>query len=110
LIRAIKKRRLRCHPGKRPSARFILLSVVANILSDGSFRFDYVPGPGTFTMKTSHAQDATTTSTKQVLASTIAEQKVLHSYGAATTTVQLTDSDLDAINLVVPEQPAASQP
>jgi hypothetical protein len=69
-----------------------------------------VPGPGTFTLKTSHAQDATTTSTKQVLASTVAEQKVTHSYGAATTTVQLTHSDLDAINLVVPEQAPVSQP
>jgi hypothetical protein len=83
---------------------------VANIQSDGSFRFDYVPGPGTFTLKTSHAQDATTTSTKQVLASTIAEQKVMHSYGTATTTVQLADSDLDTINLVVPEQASTSQP
>ncbi len=86
------------------------LHFVANILSDGSFRFDYVPGPGSFTIKTSHAQDATTTSTKQVLASTIAEQKVTHSYGTATTTVQLTDSDLDAINLIVPEQASVSQP
>ena len=86
------------------------LHFVANILPDGSFHFDYVPGPGTFTLKTSHAQDATTTSTKQILASTIAEQKVMHSYGTATTTVQLTDSDLDAINLVVPEQAPVSQP
>jgi len=86
------------------------LHFVANILSDGSFHFDYVPSPGTFTLKTSHAQDATTTSTKQILASTIAEQKVMHSYGTAATTVQLTDSDLDAINLAVPEQAPVSQP
>jgi hypothetical protein len=82
----------------------------AGIRSDGSFRFDYVPGPATFTLKTSHAEDTTTTSTKQVLGSTIAEQKVLHSYGTATSTVQLTDSDLDAINLVVPEQTPDPQP
>lgn len=88
-----------------PSVHF-----VTNILSDGSFRFDYVPGPGIFTLKTSHAQDATTTSTKQVLISTIAEQKILHSYGSVTTTVQLADSDLDSITLVVPEQATTSQP
>ena len=88
-----------------PSVHFL-----TNILSDGSFRFDYVPGPGTFTLKTSHAQDATITSTKQVLASTIAEQKVLHTYGAVTSVVQLADSDLDAINLVVPEQASDSHP
>jgi hypothetical protein len=33
----------------------------------------------------------------------------MHSYDTATTIVQLTDSDLDAINLVVPEQASASQ-
>jgi hypothetical protein len=88
-----------------PSVHF-----VTNILFDGSFRFDYVAGPATLTLKTSHAQDATTTSTKQVLISTIAEQKVLRSYGSATTTVQLTDSDLDSINLVVPEEASATQP
>jgi hypothetical protein len=88
-----------------PSVHF-----VANILFDGSFRFDYVPGPATLTLKTSHAQYATTTSTKQVLISTFAEQKVLRSYGSATTTVQLTDSDLDAISLVVPEEAPATQP
>lgn len=79
------------------------LHFMASIHADGSFRFDYVPSPATFTLKTDDAADATTTSTKHMLGSTIAEQKTLHAYGSAFTTVQLNDSDLDNLSLTVPD-------
>lgn len=74
-----------------------------SIHPDGTFRFDYIPGPATFTLKTSHPQDTETTSTRKILGSTIAEQKTLHAYGAATSTIQLTDGDLTDLTLSVPE-------
>ena len=83
---------------------------MASVHSDGSFRFDYVPGSTTYTLKVSRAQDVTTTSTKKVLGSIIAEQKTLKSYGPATTTVQVGDKDTADITLTVPEMPATPQP
>jgi len=85
------------------------LHYTASIHPDGNFRFDYIPGPAAFTLKTSHPQDTETTSTKKILGSTIAEQKTLHAYGAATTTLQLTDADLTDITLSVPELPNPTQ-
>jgi Carboxypeptidase regulatory-like domain len=82
----------------------------ASIRADGTFRFDYVPGPMTYTLKTSRAQDVTTTSTKKVLGSIIAEQKTLKRYGPATATVQVGDKDTSDVTLTVPEMPATSQP
>lgn len=79
------------------------LHFLASIHPDGSFRFDYVPSPATFTLKTDDAADATTTSTKHMLGSTIAEQKTQHAYGSASTTVQVNDSDLDNLTLAVPD-------
>jgi Carboxypeptidase regulatory-like domain len=83
---------------------------MASVHSDGSFRFDYVPGAMTYTLKVSRAQDVTTTSTRKVLGSLIAEQKTLKSYGPATTTVQVGDKDTADITLTVPEMPATPQP
>ena len=82
----------------------------ASIHDDGTFRFDYVPGGMTYVLKTSHPQDVTTTSTKRILGSTIAEQKTLKAYGPATATVQLGGSEVGDVTLAVPDMPAQSQP
>jgi protocatechuate 3,4-dioxygenase beta subunit len=75
----------------------------ASIQPDGSFRFDYVPGPDTYTLKAAHAVDASTVSTKQVFGSLIAEQKTSHAYGPASMTVAVADSDLMDVKLDVPD-------
>jgi hypothetical protein len=81
----------------------------ASIHPDGTFRFDYVPGPMTYTLKAMRAQDVTTTSTKKMLGSIVAEQKTLKSYGPATTTVQVVDKETGDITLTVPELPAPAE-
>jgi hypothetical protein len=84
------------------------LHLTANIGPDGSFQFDYIPGPATYTVKVSHAADVTTTGTRKMLGSTIAEQKTNHAYGAATVTTVLGDSDILDLKIDVPEQAAAN--
>jgi hypothetical protein len=79
------------------------LHLTANVQSDGNFHFDYIPGPGTYTVKVTHAKDVTTTGTTKMLGSTIAEQKTDRSYGTASTTVTLGDSDIPDLKLDVPE-------
>ncbi len=58
------------------------MHMVASILSDGSFHFDYIPAPATYTLKAVKAVDATTLSVKKLFGSSIAEQKTTRSYGA----------------------------
>jgi hypothetical protein len=79
------------------------LHLTASIQPDGAFHFDYVPGSATYTLKVTHAADVTTTSTKKMMGSMIAEQKTNHSYGSATTTAILGDSDLTDLKIDVPE-------
>ena len=87
-------------PDGKPDAT---LHLTANVSPDGSFHFDYIPGPATYTVKVSHAADVTTTGTTRMLGSTIAQQKTNHSYGSATATAVLGDSDIPDLKIDVPE-------
>ena len=73
------------------------------IARDGTFHFDYVPGPGTFTVKVSHAVDSTEGTTKQIFGSLVTERKTTHSYGSASAPVLLGDGDVLDLKLDVPE-------
>jgi len=84
------------------------LHLTANIGPDGSFHFDYIPGPATYSVKVSHPADVTTTGTKKMLGSTIAEQKTNHSYGSATVTSVVGDSDILDLKIDVPEVAATN--
>ena len=77
--------------------------LTASIHADGTFRFDYLAGPATYSVRVSHAVDATTVSTREMMGSLIAEQKTTHSYGSATTTTMLGDTDVTDLKLDVPE-------
>ena len=77
----------------------------AEIQPDGGFRFDYVPS-ATYTVKANHAADATTNSIQKMFGSMIADQKTNHSYGPATVTTILGDTDVTDLKLDVPELPA----
>ena len=79
------------------------LHLTANVQPDGSFHFDYIPGPATYTIKVSHPADVTTTGTTKMLGSTIAEQKTNHSYGSANVTTVLGDGDILDLKIDVPE-------
>jgi hypothetical protein len=79
--------------------------LAAEIQPDGVFHFDYVPS-GTYTLKTSHAADATTNSVTKMFGSMIADKKTTHSYGPATITTILGDTDVTDLKLDVPELPA----
>ena len=83
------------------------LHLTAGVQGDGSFHFDYVPGPATYVLKVSHAADVTTTGTKKMLGSTIADQKTMHAYGPASTSVILGDTDIPDVKLDLPEAPSA---
>jgi len=79
------------------------LHLTAAIQPDGSFHFDYIPGPASYALKVSHAADVTTTGTRKMFGSVIAEQKTNHSYGSAASTVTLSDSDILDLKIDVPE-------
>jgi hypothetical protein len=79
--------------------------LAAEIQSDGAFHFDYVPS-GTYQLKTSHAADATTNSVKKMFGSMIADQKITHSYGPATLTTIVGDTDVTDLKLDAPELPS----
>ena len=85
------------------------LHYTASIHADGTFRFDYVPGPVTYTVKAVHAQDAETVSTMKMLGSTMATQKTLRSYGPASTVAIVGDGDAAEVTLTVAEIPAAKE-
>ena len=82
------------------------LHLTASIGADGAFRFDYVPGATTYTIKVQKAADVTTTSTMKMLGSTIADQKTNRSFGPVSSTVIVGDSDATGIKLEVPDAPA----
>ena len=79
------------------------IHLTANIQPDGSFHFDYIPGPATYTIKVSHAADVTTTGTTKMFGSTIAQQKTNHSYGSTSLTTVLGDGDILDLKIDVPE-------
>ena len=85
------------------------LHFTASIRGDGTFRFDYVPGPVTYTVKAVNAQDAETVSTLKMLGSTMATQKTLRSYGPASAVVVVGDGDAAEVTLTVAEIPAAKE-
>jgi hypothetical protein len=85
------------------------LHFMASIHGDGTFKFDYVPGPITYTVKAVHAADAETTSMMTVLGSTMAMQKALRSYGPASAVVILGDGDAAEVTLTVAEISAAKE-
>jgi hypothetical protein len=82
------------------------LHLTANVQPDGSFHFDYIPGPATYEIKVSHAADVTITSTTKMFGSVIADQKTNHAYGPTTSTVTVSDSDIPDLKLDVPEAAA----
>ena len=79
-----------------PNLRF-----ATNVHADGSFRFDYLPAPSTFRLTSLRAADGSSASMLKLLGSTIAEHKVNRAYGPATLTVELKESDLTGLKLVV---------
>jgi hypothetical protein len=81
------------------------IQFTVSIHDDGSFRFDYVPGNSSYTLTTHNVQDAVTTGTTTVLSSTIAKKKTVHNYDQVTQTLQVLDSDIDAVNVTVPMSP-----
>lgn len=85
------------------------LHYTASIHGDGTFRFDYVPGPVTYTVKAVHAQDAETVSTMKMLGSTMATQKTLKSYGPASAVAIVGDGDAAEVTLSVAEIPVAAK-
>jgi hypothetical protein len=83
------------------------LHFTASIHGDGTFRFDYVPGPVTYAVKVTQAADSETVSMMNVLGSTMATQKTLRSYGPASAVAIVGDKDAAEVTLTVAEIPAA---
>ena len=77
------------------------LHFTAGLSADGTFHLDYLPS-ATYTVKVSHAQDATTISTKKVFGSLVAEQKTERSYGDARAVIVLHDDDRNDVLLQLP--------
>jgi hypothetical protein len=84
------------------------LRLSATIHSDGSFRFDYVPGPGRFMLRSAHAADMSTVSTMKILGSLIAERKTNRNYAATSVPVSVGDEDILDLRVLVPD-PNATQ-
>jgi hypothetical protein len=78
----------------------------APIQPDGSFRFDFVPAPGTYTLRSLHPRDTSVSSTMKLLGSLIAEHKTLRGYASASAVVDLQDEDLKGIRVSVTDLPA----
>ena len=74
---------------------------VSSVQPDGSFRFGYVPGPGQFVVKVTHAVDATSGPTRQVFGSLVTEQKTTRSYDPASQTITLGDGDVSDVKISV---------
>jgi hypothetical protein len=85
------------------------LHYTASIHGDGTFRFDYVPGPVTYTVKAVHAADSETVSTMKMLGSTMATQKTLRSYGPASAVAIVGDGDAAEVTLTVAEIPVVAK-
>jgi hypothetical protein len=79
------------------------LELTASIHADGSFRFDCVPGPGNFVLRSSHAADVMTQSTMKILGATIAERQMKRRYDSASLHIALQDDDVDNLKLKVDE-------
>ena len=84
------------------------LEFSTDVLPDGTFRFDYIPGPSSFRLTSIRAADATGTSVLKLLGSSIAERKVNRTYAPASLTIELKDADLVGIRLAVGEAGQAS--
>jgi hypothetical protein len=80
----------------------VSVTFTASVHEDGSFRFDFVPGNSEYTLTTHNVQDAMTTGTTTTFGQTIAKKKTLHNYGQTTQEVQVMDSDVDGVNVLVP--------
>lgn len=81
---------------------------VAAIRHDGTFQFDYIPGPASYTLKVTGAIDTApgTTAPKKIFGQTISDEKTTHKYGPATASAALGDSDLTDLKIDVPDSPA----
>ena len=103
------------------------IHLTATIRSNGTFRFDYVPGPFTFTLKVANAKELQAAPAEPPAADSKAgddgempsvllgmaaagKTKTIHTYGPATATVALAGDDVDGVALSVPELAAASAP
>ena len=77
--------------------------LAAAIHPDGSCRFDYVPGPGTYSLKVTGAVDQQAGATTKVLGQSVTEQKVTHRYGPGAVEARLGDGDVTDVKIDVPE-------
>ncbi len=78
------------------------MHLMTTVRADGTFHFDYVPGPANYTVKVSGATDQTVTGMKKILGRDVPDLKVLRTYGPGSATVALGDSDVtDAVISVV---------
>ena len=81
----------------------------ASVQPDGSFRFDYVPSPATYTLRAVHAGDMSAASTMKLLGSMIAERKSLRGYAPASTVITLDEEDMRGIKVAVTDLGAAAK-
>ena len=79
------------------------LQFSTSVRPDGSFRFDYIPGPSSFRLVSAGAADSSGAGILKLLGSTIAQHKINRTYAPATLTVELKDGDLTGLKLVVEE-------
>jgi hypothetical protein len=77
------------------------ISLSAAINPDGTFRFDYVPGNTTYSLRAMHAADTTTLSNTKILGSLIALRKTGLTYLPATLPVFVDQSNIADLKLVV---------
>ena len=78
--------------------------LTATVREDGGFRFDLVPGAGSYTLRTVRAGDRVTTGTMKILGHSIAEQKVKRGYGVGSLVIEVGDEDVTGVRVVVPEE------
>jgi hypothetical protein len=77
------------------------ISLSAAINPDGTFRFDYVPGNTTYSLRALHAADTITLSNTQILGSLIALRKTGLTYLPTTLPVFVDKSNITDLKLVV---------
>jgi hypothetical protein len=78
------------------------LHLMAAIRDDGSFHFEYLPGNVTYTLTVADAADGTHDGpANNIMGISMPNTQLLHKYGTDTTTVVLSDKDVDSVTLAV---------
>ncbi|CAN5400916.1 hypothetical protein BH10ACI4_BH10ACI4_12490 [soil metagenome] len=79
------------------------LHLKAAIRDDGSFHYEYLP-PGTYTLTVDSAADSKTSgSAVSFMGISVPNQEITHKYGTATTTLTLSEADIDSIHFTLDE-------